>query len=81
MLRPAMLFAAVITGIGFLQVFEEPFVMTQGTPLDRTLTVSYYIYNQFGYGNYGYAAAMSYVLFSVIVALTVLQFRILRPKT
>jgi multiple sugar transport system permease protein len=81
MLRPTLLFAAVITGIGFLQVFEEPFVMTQGTPLDRTLTVSYYIYNQFGYGNYGYAAAMSYVLFSVIVALTVLQFRLLRPKT
>ncbi|MBP2326357.1 multiple sugar transport system permease protein [Kibdelosporangium banguiense] len=81
MLRPTMLFAAVITGIGYLQVFEEPFVMTQGTPLDRTLTVSYYIYNQFGFGNYGYAAAMSYVLFSVIVALTVLQFRLLRPKT
>jgi multiple sugar transport system permease protein len=81
MLRPAMLFAAVITGIGYLQVFEEPFVMTQGTPLDRTLTVSYYIYNQFGYGNYGYASALSYVLFSVIVALTVLQFRLLRPKT
>lgn len=81
MLRPALLFAAVITGIGFLQVFEEPFVMTQGTPLDRTLTVSYYIYNQFGYGNYGYASALSYVLFSVIVALTVLQFRLLRSKT
>ncbi|WP_051793950.1 carbohydrate ABC transporter permease [Kibdelosporangium aridum] len=81
MLRPALLFAAVITGIGYLQVFEEPFVMTQGTPLDRTLTVSYYIYNQFGFGNYGYAAAMSYVLFTVIVGLTVLQFRLLRPKT
>jgi multiple sugar transport system permease protein len=80
MLRPALLFAAVITGIGYLQVFEEPFVMTQGTPLDRTLTVSYYIYNQFGFGNYGYAAAMSYVLFTVIVGLTVLQFRLLRPK-
>ncbi|MET0132614.1 MAG: sugar ABC transporter permease [Kibdelosporangium sp.] len=81
MLRPATLFAAVITGIGYLQVFEEPFVMTQGTPLDRTLTVSFYIYNQFGFGNYGYASALSYVLFTAIVGLTVLQFRLLRSKT
>jgi multiple sugar transport system permease protein len=81
MLRPTMLFAGVITGIGYLQVFEEPFVMTQGGPLDHTLTVSYYIYDQFGFGNYGYAAAISYVLFVVIVGLTALQFRLLRPNT
>ena len=67
MLRPTLLFGAVITGIGYLQFFEEPFVMTQGGPLDKTLSVSYYIYNQFGFGNYSYAAAMSYVLFLVIV--------------
>jgi multiple sugar transport system permease protein len=81
MLRPTMLFGGVITGIGYLQVFDEPFVMTQGGPLDRTLTVSYYIYDQFGFGNYGYAAAISYVLFVVIVGLTALQFRLLRPNT
>jgi multiple sugar transport system permease protein len=81
MLRPVTLFAAVITGIGLLQVFEEPFVMTAGGPLDATLTVAYYTYNQFGFGNYGYAAAMSYVLFVVILGLTVLQFRLLRPNT
>ena len=39
--------------------------MTQGGPLDSTLSVTYYIYNQFGFGNYGYAAAASYVLFLV----------------
>jgi multiple sugar transport system permease protein len=77
MLRPTLLFGAVITGIGYLQFFEEPFVMTQGRPLNRTLSVSYDIYNQFGFGNYSYAAAMSYVLFVAIVVLTVLQFRLL----
>jgi multiple sugar transport system permease protein len=77
MLRPTLLFGAVITGIGYLQFFEEPFVMTQGRPLNRTLSVSYDIYNQFGFGNYSYAAAMSYVLFIAIVVLTVLQFRVL----
>lgn len=80
-LRPVTLFAAVITGIGLLQVFEEPFVMTSGGPLDATLTVAYYTYSQFGFGDYGYAAAMSYVLFVVILGLTVLQFRLLRPNT
>ncbi|GAB3717826.1 sugar ABC transporter permease [Nocardiopsis oceani] len=81
MMRPIILFGAVITGIGFLQVFEEPFVMTQGGPLDATRTVSYHIYTQFGFGNYAYAAAMSYVLFVCIIALTVLQFRLLRSRT
>lgn len=79
-LRPTLLFGAVITGIGYLQLFEEPFVMTQGGPLSTTLSVSYHIYNQFGFGNYGYAAASSWVLFVAIVALSVLQFRLLRER-
>jgi multiple sugar transport system permease protein len=81
LLRPTMLFGGVITGIGYLQFFEEPFVMTQGGPLDRTLSLSYFTYNQFGFGKYSYAAAAGYVLFVAIVVLTVLQFRVLRPKT
>jgi multiple sugar transport system permease protein len=80
MLRPTLLFGSVVTGIGYLQLFEEPFVMTQGGPLSSTLSVSYHIYNQFGFGNYGYAAAASYVLFVAIVALSVLQFRLLRAR-
>jgi multiple sugar transport system permease protein len=80
LMRPALLFGAVITGIGYLQLFEEPLVMTQGGPLSSTLSVSYDIYNQFGFGNYGYAAAASYVLFVAIVALSVLQFRLLGAR-
>ena len=80
LLRPTLLFGAVVTGIGYLQLFEEPFVMTQGGPLSSTLSVSYHIYNQFGFGNYGYAAAASYVLFVAIVALSVLQFRLLGDR-
>jgi multiple sugar transport system permease protein len=80
MMRPALLFGAVITGIGYLQLFEEPLVMTQGGPLQSTLSVSYHIYNQFGFGNYGYASAVAYVLFVAIVALSVLQFRLLGAR-
>jgi len=80
MLRPTLLFGAVITGIGYLQFFEEPFVMTQGGPLDKTLSVAYYVYNQFGFGNYSYAAAMAYTLFLVIAVVTFLQFKWLGEK-
>jgi multiple sugar transport system permease protein len=80
MLRPTLLFVGVITTIGYLQFFEEPFVMTRGGPLSSTLSVSFHIYNQFGFGNYGYASAMSYVLFLAIVLLSVVWFRLLRRE-
>lgn len=80
-LRPTVLFVAVITTIGYVQFFEEPFVMTQGGPLDSTLSVAYHTYNQFGFGNYGYASAMSYTLFLVVVVLSVAWFRLLRSNT
>jgi multiple sugar transport system permease protein len=79
-MRPTLLFGAVLTGIGYLQFFEEPFVMTNGGPLNSTLSVSFYIYRQFGFGNYGIASAMSYLLFFAIVLLTLLQFRLLSER-
>jgi multiple sugar transport system permease protein len=79
-MRPVLLFGAVITGIGYLQFFEEAFVMTKGGPLDSTRSVTFFTFDQFGYGNYGYAAAASYLLFLAIVVLTLVQFRLLREK-
>ena len=75
LLRPTLLFGAVITGIGYLQFFEEAVVMTKGGPLDSTRSVTYFVFDQFGFGNYGYAAAASYLLFLAVVLLTWLQFR------
>jgi multiple sugar transport system permease protein len=80
MLRPVLLFGAVITGIGYLQFFEEAFVMTKGGPLDATRSVTYYTFDQFGFGNFAYAAAASYLLFLAIVVLTFVQFRLLGEK-
>lgn len=79
-LKPTILFSAVITGIGFLQFFEEPFVMTRGGPLDATLSTAMYTYNQFGFGNYSFASAASYVLFLAIVVLSLIQFRVLGKR-
>lgn len=80
LLRPTLLFVMVTTTIGYLQFFEEPFVMTQGGPLNSTISASMYTYNQFGFGNYGVAGAMAYLTFLVIVVVTIIQFRITREK-
>ncbi|MGY4543408.1 multiple sugar transport system permease protein [Arthrobacter sp. UYNi723] len=80
MLRPTLLLGTVLLSVGFLQFFEEPFVMTKGGPLDSTLSVSYFTFNQFGFGKYGLASAASYVLFVAIALLSLIQFRALRSK-
>jgi multiple sugar transport system permease protein len=81
LLRPTMLFVAVVTVIGYVQVFEEPFVMTNGGPLDSTKTLSMFTFQQFGFGNYGFASAAAYLLFVVIVCLTAVQFRFFKSNT
>jgi ABC-type sugar transport system permease subunit len=81
MLRPAILFVAVITSIGYLQVFEEPFVMTgpNGGTQQSAFTTSMYVYREgFSSFNLGYASAVAYALFTAIVVLAILQFRFLR---
>ncbi len=82
LLRPTLLFALVITTIGYLQVFEEPFVMTDGGPLDRTLSVSMFMYEEgFEFFHQGYAAAIAWVLFVLVAIVAVVQFRVLRSQT
>jgi multiple sugar transport system permease protein len=81
LLRPAILFLAIVTSSGYLQLFEEPFVMTGGGPLNSTLSVSMYVYQQgFSFLNLGYASAVAYALFVAIVVLAVIQFRLLRSE-
>ncbi|MDR6868631.1 multiple sugar transport system permease protein [Microbacterium resistens] len=80
LLRPTLLLGAVLISVGYLQFFEEAFVMTKGGPLDSTLSVAFYTYQQFGFGEYGLASAASYVLFLAIALLSLLQFRLLRSK-
>ncbi|MFC7597601.1 carbohydrate ABC transporter permease [Terrabacter sp. GCM10028922] len=80
LLRPTLLLGAVLLSVGYLQFFEEPYVMTKGGPLDSTLSVTYFTFNQFGFGKYGTASAASYVLFVAIALLSLVQFRALRSK-
>ena len=84
MLKPAILFVSVITSIGYLQVFEEPFVLTgpRGGTQQSAFTTSMHVYQQgFGFFNLGYASAVAYALFMAIVVLAIVQFRFLRSET
>jgi len=77
MLSPTLLFAAVIAVIGALQVFAEPFVMTNGGPGDATRTVVMMIYESaFSFLQIGYGSAIAVLLFVVILLVTALQFRL-----
>lgn len=82
MLRPVLLFVIVINTIKSFQVFIEIFVMTRGGPLNSTLTAVYYIYDQaFHRLDMGYASAIAYLLFAVILLVTLLQMKRFRAGT
>jgi ABC-type sugar transport system permease subunit len=79
MISPVILFNVVMAIIGTFQVFAEPYIMTRGGPEDKTRFVAMFIYDQaFQYQRVGYAAAVAWVLFILIVALTALAFRLSR---
>ena len=77
LLGPTFLFVALMTMIGYFQVFAEPYVMTQGGPANRTLSVVLLMYEEgFRWWNMGYASAAAFVLFVLILAGTVLQLKL-----
>jgi multiple sugar transport system permease protein len=82
LLSPASLFLAVWLTINALQLFDEVYLSTQGGPLNATTVLVYYLYNQaFQQFNFGYASAIAYFLFLVIIVVTVIQFRVGRRFT
>jgi multiple sugar transport system permease protein len=76
LLTPTTVFVGILTSVGFFQVFAEPYVMTRGGPLNATTTISLLMYQQgFRWWNMGRAAAIAFVLFSMILAASWLQAR------
>ena len=77
MLAPTTIFIALITMIGFFQLFAEPYIMTQGGPINSTLSIVQYMYHEgFKWWNMGYSAAIAFVLFFIIFLGTVMQLKI-----
>jgi lactose/L-arabinose transport system permease protein len=77
LIKPVILFCTITSTIGTLQLFDEPYILTGGGPSNATITVAQYLYNTgFRYFNFGYAAAISYVIAIIIAILSYIQFKV-----
>jgi multiple sugar transport system permease protein len=77
MLAPTTLFIAIITMIGYFQLFAEPYVMTQGGPLNSTLSIVLYMYQEgFRWWHMGYSSALAFILFFIILVISLIQLKI-----
>ncbi|MBW3624566.1 MAG: sugar ABC transporter permease [Armatimonadetes bacterium] len=83
LLKPTTLFCLVFSVLGAFQIFGQTYVLFTGGagPARSGLTVALYMYQQ-GFGQYemGYGAAIAYLLFAIVLAFTVLQFRLLEGR-
>ena len=81
-LTPTFVFVGVITAIGFFQLFAEPYVMTGGGPLNSTLSMVLYMYQEgFRWWRLGSAASIAFVLFALVLVVTILQLLWRREET
>lgn len=76
-LAPVLLVVSILTMAGYFQLFAEPYVMTQGGPVESTVSILYFMYEQgFRWWNLGFASAIAFVLFLIMFALTLLQLKV-----
>lgn len=76
LITPVIFFNVVVAVIGSLQYFTQAYIMTNGGPANSTMVYALYLYNNaFQYFHMGYASAMAWVLFVIILAATMLLFR------
>ncbi len=81
LLRPVLAVVLVITMIGSFQIYDTIDVTTSGGPVNASRVIYLYIFEQaFGRRNFGYASAMSVVLFLILAIVTVAQMRLLRAN-
>jgi multiple sugar transport system permease protein len=79
LLAPMLLVVSILTMAGHFQLFAEPYVMTQGGPAQRTVTVLYLMYEEgFKWWSLGSASAVAFVLFAIMFAITLVQTRLAR---
>ncbi|MGE5315564.1 MAG: carbohydrate ABC transporter permease [Acidobacteriota bacterium] len=77
MLAPTTFFVVIITMIGYFQLFAEPYVMTDGGPLQSTMSVVLMMYKEgFKWWSMGYSAAVAFALFAIIAGATAIQMLI-----
>ena len=78
-LQPTMVLVTILTMVGYYQLFAEPYVMTEGGPVESTTSVLYFMYEEgFKWWNLGFASSVAFVLFVILLAGTALQLALQR---
>jgi multiple sugar transport system permease protein len=81
LLGPVMLVVGILTMAGYFQLFAEPYVMTQGGPLQSTVSVLYFMYEEgFKWWNLGNASAVAFLLFALMTLVTTGMLRFARTR-
>jgi multiple sugar transport system permease protein len=80
LLAPTTLMVSVLLTVFYLQVFDEPYLLTNGGPLGSTESVALYTYHEFGAGEFGMSSAASFVMLALVAVVSIVQFRMLRPR-
>jgi lactose/L-arabinose transport system permease protein len=76
-LKPVFIFTVVMSTIGTLQLFDEPFILTQGGPNNATMTITLYLYEAgFKFFDFGYASAIAYVLVIITAIISWVQMKL-----
>ena len=80
-LGPMLLLVSILTMAGYFQLFAEPYVMTQGGPVESTVSVLYFMYEQgFKWWNLGFASAVAFIRFVIMFAITAIQYRFAKSR-
>lgn len=76
LMRPTILFCTILSTVGTVSLFGQPIILTNGGPMNATLTPILYLYNvSFGYFQFGYGSALAYVLFIILFVVSLFELK------
>ena len=76
-LRPVLMLVSILTMTGYFQLFAEPYIMTEGGPLESTKSILFFMFDEgFKWWSLGRASAVAFMLFVIIFLVTLVQLRI-----
>jgi multiple sugar transport system permease protein len=81
LLQPTTLLVSVLMTVNYLNIFDEPYLVTGGGPLNSTRSLAQWVYDQFGFGDIAGSMAGSWILLILVLIISFVQIRFLRPRT
>jgi ABC-type sugar transport system permease subunit len=80
LLRRSISFFLIISTLGVIQMFAEPYVLTKGGPFSATTTAGYFLYSYINSADFGTGAANSFLLLIIVIVISLVMLRLLRPQ-